>query len=427
MALAAVLLVAGCTTSSGRPDAAACTSICRGTLAGAQYLIRMPSHWNGVLLINSHGYRSPSRPAAGRPALSIGDTTGAGTDLVSRTLLEQGYALAGSGAAEQGWSTQAALTAADELYRRFVQLHGTPTRTYAWGGSFGGLVTELLAERAEWVDGAAPLCGAVAGPLDNFDNFLEAAWATKVLLAPQLRVTGLASRTQVKDEVQLARTVISTAVVGGAGADGPAKVAYLATLLGLPAQSEQHPSGRPLAALADTLRSYVSFAIAIGYELDQRFGGNPAGTSAPPTPSAAVAAAVTTLGGDAAAYAASLAAAPAIAADPAARQAAQASGEPTGRLRVPTVTLHGEADPIAIVSNEKVLHDRVAAAGAGARLQQLYAAPAGPGSGIGHCVFTAPQVVATIDALDDWVRSGTRAPVPADLTADFSPAAWPEP
>ena len=46
-----------------------------------------------------------------------------------------------------------------------------PARAYVWGSSLGGLVTEQLAERASWVDGAAPMCGVVGGSLVNFDNW----------------------------------------------------------------------------------------------------------------------------------------------------------------------------------------------------------------------------------------------------------------
>ena len=127
--------------------------------------------------------------------------------------------------------------------------------------------------------------------------------------------------------------------------------------------------------------------------------------------------------------------------DRAARAAVSRLGEPTGNIRVPTVTLHTTADPLVLVQNESLFAERVRAANRQARLLQLFVRPPATFSapapyGAGHCNFTAQQRLATVGLLDDWVRAGQR-PTAADvraattqvpgLDAGYVPPAWPGP
>lgn len=76
----------------------------------------------------------------------------------------------------------------------FVERVGRPDRTYVWGDSLGGLITQLLAERhPDWVDGAAPLCGVLGGTNRNFDLALDLAFAVKALVDPKFKISGYAS------------------------------------------------------------------------------------------------------------------------------------------------------------------------------------------------------------------------------------------
>src|SRR5580700_7421075 len=64
-----------------------------GTLAsGAQWKARVPRHWNGTLLLYSHGYSPTLRP----PELAPPQLEG--------WLLAHGYALAASSYAKGGWA-----------------------------------------------------------------------------------------------------------------------------------------------------------------------------------------------------------------------------------------------------------------------------------------------------------------------------------
>ena len=60
------------------------------------------------------------------------------------------------------------VAAAEDLHSWFVKNVAEPRRVYVWGESLGGLITEMLAEKhRDWVSGAAPMCGVLAGANAN--------------------------------------------------------------------------------------------------------------------------------------------------------------------------------------------------------------------------------------------------------------------
>lgn len=219
-----------------------------------------------------------SGKGAGKPALSQADTTGTGRDGTSRALLAAGYALTGSSYSSNGWAVHDAVVAANDLHERFVELMGQPKRTYVWGSSLGRLITELIAERFGWVDGAAPLCGVVAGPLLTFDHLLEAVVLTKALLVPGLQVGGWTSPGQARRQL-LAASASAQRAAGDFAGKGAAKVVFIAGMLGLPSRTQKFTGSdlRSLAAAAaQALQGYLFLAITALYEASQRFNGNPA-------------------------------------------------------------------------------------------------------------------------------------------------------
>lgn len=421
-----------CTSSNERNSKDCLDKSCTGTIDGANYAIRVPKKWNGTLLLYSHGYRPTTSPNL--PTLSNSDGTGKGEDAVSQLLLSKGYALAGSSYAKQGWATADALKAADDLYHRFVSLKGKPKRTYAWGISLGGLVTELLDERADWVDGAVAFCGAVAGPLLNFDNWSSATFAVKTLVAPQLRLTGFPNLVAANAEGQLAARQLTIAAADRTNGAAAAAL-YAADSAGLPDKTAQFPGNNPATegdGAIQVLQQYVRLWYLLEPDLEQRFGGVPAqvSTSAPQLTDAE-SSLVATLHGDVASLGAKLASAGGVPADQQARTAAEASGTPTGKLRAPLLTLHGVYDSIVIAANETVLHDRVVQAGKADLLQQSYMMPTGT-TGYGHCGFTPQQVVGTLTTLDTWVRTGHKPTQQDEASAagqgidpNYQPPAWP--
>ncbi|HYZ01113.1 MAG TPA: hypothetical protein VFA92_06425, partial [Candidatus Binatia bacterium] len=93
-----LLLVAGCGTTAAATGPGAASEH-GGYTGGAPYRIEVPAHWNGTLLLYSHGYASPQSRMPG---------TDAPSRQVATSLLAAGYALAGSAYSQQGWSVEQA-------------------------------------------------------------------------------------------------------------------------------------------------------------------------------------------------------------------------------------------------------------------------------------------------------------------------------
>jgi pimeloyl-ACP methyl ester carboxylesterase len=79
--------------------------------------------------------------------------------------------------------------------------------------------------------------------------------------------------------------------------------------------------------------------------------------------------------------------------------------EPTGRLRIPVLTMHDTMDPINPFWHEEIYAKRVLAAGADDLLVQRSFEQ------WGHCVFTVEERVAAFLDLVDWVENGIK-PIP---------------
>ncbi len=428
-----------------------CGGTCAGELAGAKYAIKLPKKWNGTLLLYSHGYRfaqpgppdfTPVRTSA---QVTSTDSDGTGSDALSQRLLADGYALAGSGYRSNGWAVADGVSAGEAVYKKFVATVGRPKRTYVWGDSLGGLITEILAEKdSSFVDGAAPMCGAVAGPNLNLDVALDVAFALKTLIDPALQLTGFTSADEANAQWKQAAVAVQKAAADTKGG-GTAKVLFIGALVGAPQKTATYDGHDIVSQVKATVESLLT-ALAYGtlgrYDVEQRAKGNPssnAGVDYALRISTAESALVTQVGGKPTTYEAQLAAAPRTTADQSARAAFEKLGDTTGAIKVPTVTMHTEDDPLVLVSNESILAQRVEKHAANGRFAQLYIAPpatypetTGAPYGAGHCVFSDQQREGLIKTLDTWVRSGVY-PVAAGLgkvigpglDATFTPLPWP--
>ena len=216
---------------------------CTGTLDGAKYEIDMPKVWNGTLLIYSHGYRE-AQPAP--PDFAPVDTTAepapgwsSGQQEVGLALLDKGYAIAGSSYKTNGWAVTDGVKADEELHQLFVDKVAKPDRTIVWGDSLGGLITEVVSEKhPEWVDGAIPLCGVLAGPNKNLDLALDVAYAIKTLIYPQLKLTGYSSDAEAVANWEGAAKAIVAA--GKDTANGVPKILLVAALVDAAGQTSTY-------------------------------------------------------------------------------------------------------------------------------------------------------------------------------------------
>ncbi|MCU1593045.1 MAG: hypothetical protein JWO12_437 [Frankiales bacterium] len=396
-----------------------CGASCNGVIDGAAYKIEMPTTWNGTLLLWSHGYRTaiPAPPDFAPVNTAADDAPSAGA---AQALLAKGYALAGSAYATNGWAVQDGVKAGEQLRDLFLRNVGKPRRTYVWGASLGGLITELISEKhPDWVSGAAPECGAVAGTTENLDGALAIAYMVKTLIDPTLKITNYASSQEsVAAFAQAAKAVEKTAadVAGG----GTAKVVAIATIAHLATQTKTydgHDAVSGISAKAEAIITDLGFSTFGQQEFATRVGGQGLDISGVDLGAAVTDAdrqTVKSYGGDLDALLKTLKDGVRPEVDSAARDKAKAQGETTGKVTHPTVTLHDEQDPLVIPQNERVLGDRFFATKSTGELTQLftkppatYAAPAPYGAG--HCNFTDTEQTGLIATLDGWVRTGVKA------------------
>ena len=161
-----------------------------GRIGDANFVIDMPSSWNGALLVYSHGYRPPSSDPSCAPSNAAvwalcNPGQDAGDPLTRQAVLGQGFALAGSSYSTMGWSVEAALHDQIALMDHFAAEHGQPTRSIAWGHSLGGMITAGLVQRdPDRFAGALPMCGVLAGGVAVWNVGLDGEFIFKTLLAP---------------------------------------------------------------------------------------------------------------------------------------------------------------------------------------------------------------------------------------------------
>lgn len=170
---------------------------CQGTTSdSAPYVMQVPANFNGTLVLYSHGFRPNVPVPKGIPGYGGYTVTNTpqpgpivgGTDTsVIAYLLGNGYAVAGSGFARQGWNADSAIATDAELIGTFKTQFPTTKHVVAWGESLGGFVTQGLAEKfPNLVDAVAPMCLA-----DNIGAELTAAgdflWGVKTLFDPSIK------------------------------------------------------------------------------------------------------------------------------------------------------------------------------------------------------------------------------------------------
>ncbi|MFI9569140.1 alpha/beta hydrolase [Streptomyces rishiriensis] len=376
-----------------------------GTLPdGATWIADVPDHWNGTLLLFSHGFG----PTVARNAP---------TEAVRTELLAQGYAMAGSSYDPHGsmWALDSAerdqFAALDAVTAKI----GAPRRTLAVGQSMGGLVNAQLArDGGGRIDGALGQCGLVAGATDLDDYQLDAEYTIARLLLPAQEVPLVRFRAAAEASATADR--LTKAVTDAQSTpQGRARIALAAAFLNLPAWAPGADRPAPDDWAGQQEQQYAWFAQGIlafveggRYAVEQSVGGNNswnrgvdyarllAGSAHAPQVRALYRAA----GLDLRADLRTLTEGAAVTADPAAvRTAARTSSAGQG-LDVPLLDIHTTADNLVPVEQEHRFAARVRASGDGALLRQAYVERQG------HCAFTTAETVAALHALEHRVSTG---------------------
>jgi pimeloyl-ACP methyl ester carboxylesterase len=201
-ALLATLVVASPANASATGptcDGATPVQTCTGTTSdGAAYKMVVPATFNGTVTIWSHGFGgnttipgvfsvdSSAQLAPNAPGDNGGNAT------LIKYLTDQGVALMGSGFSTQGWNLDEALKTNAELVGIFKTKFTTTKKVVAWGYSMGGGITQAFAEKNPELISSA----AVINPVDAFNAqtkyFIDLLWLMKTWFDPSIKLTGYA-------------------------------------------------------------------------------------------------------------------------------------------------------------------------------------------------------------------------------------------
>ena len=353
---------------------------------GALYWIAIPAEWNKVLVVHAHG-----GPELGTPTLARG-----AEDLQRwAVMVKAGYAWAGSTYRRGGYGVTVAAEDTERLRQLFIERFGKPRRTVLHGQSYGAGVAAKAAELygPPAYDGVLLTSGVLGGGNNAYEFRLdlrvvyqqvchnhpkpdEPAYPLWQGLPPDSKLT----------RAELAERVKECTGVGLPAAQRtPEQAARLHTIL-----SVVHIPER-------SLLGHLNWATWLFQDLTQkRLGGrNPFGNAK----------VVYSGSGDDAALNKQV---QRYAADPQAVAALAADSRPTGRLKLPVLTLHAIHDPTAFVELESAYREIVEAAGASSWLVQTFSDEAD------HSYLGDPEYPALLTALLRWVDDGER-PTPESV------------
>lgn len=408
--LVLLMLLSGLTFTTNRVAHAA-TSSCvtsidkplQGTLGGANYIISVPSNWNGTLVLYSHGYVFPGNKLV---AYDAGDA------LTRAALLQQGYALAGSSYSQNGWALQQAFHDQIALLDFFDATCGHPTRTIAWGHSLGGIITAGLVQLYPGrFAGALPMCGVLAGGIGTWNQALDSAFAFKVLLAGNaLPIVHISDPTGAFNQ---AESILETAQQT---AQGKARIALSAALADVPGwfnTGSPEPASKDFTAQEQNQFLWedkvdFSFAFFARAELEARAGGNPSWNTDVnyrkqlelSSDSREVVALYKQAGLNLNKDLKTLNTSPRITADPQAVEYLNRYISFNGDLNIPVLTMHTTGDGLVANQDEQAYASVVRSEGDAKLLRQIFVHRAG------HCAFTPAETLAAFQTLIHRLNTG---------------------
>ena len=382
-------------------DGATPVQTCTGTTSdGALYKMVIPATFNGTVTIWSHGFGSNTYvPGYTAPIDSSAQLapngpgqTGGNPELV-KYLTDKGVAVMGSGFSTQAWNLDEALKTNVELIGIFKAKFTTTKKVVAWGYSMGGGITQALAEKNPELLASA----AVMNPVDAFNAqtkyFIDLLWLVKTWFDPSIKLSGYApglagDLQMLQDGAKYAAvlTALKGAVATGAwpttssasakaleakGIPSRSALLMIGLLAGVSTQSTSFdsiatPGGAaitawplayaPALAVLENLSNVLLFALAGARDLDAKMGGAWADNQKTDYSKQLSEEDRTVfnagLGGNASitgmlsTLVAANPDAPRIKGDAAAMAKAAALYQNTGKIKVPTVMMIGQHDPI---------------------------------------------------------------------------------
>ncbi len=374
----------------------------KGSLAsGSKFLVHVPAHWNGILLLYSRGLPLP-----------VGEAPWSADDPLFAGLLNEGYAIAGTGGTGF-WPLEETFANQSELLDTFANLVEAPKETIAWGFSIGGITTAGLVQlMPDRLSGALPLCGNLAGAVGVHNRELDIAFVFKTLLAPDspLDLVRISSPGQ---NLELATSILEQAQ---RSAEGRARLALSAAIGNIPGWYD--PASPEPAADDFTKQQENQFCwydevgilvfFALRAQVERRAGGNPSWnvgvdyqarlTSS--INSQQVYWLYRTAKLELEADLAALSRGHRIEPEPDAVRYLEQHIVFSGNLQgTPVLALHTSGDGLVTPDNEQAYADVVDWAGGNHLLRQLYLRRGG------HCTHTTAEVVTALRALVDRIET----------------------
>jgi pimeloyl-ACP methyl ester carboxylesterase len=387
------------------------------SLDGVTFKIRIPGNWNGTLLVYLQGTKTG--PAPLEPMLVPPVLPGSQPPL-EETLLSRGYALAASQVSTAEWQQKAEVQDTFALISYFRGRVGEPMRVILLGTSLGGLAAlRLIEENPRSFDAAIATCPPAAGAPLRFDRTLDFALAYEAVFGwPD----AWGPVNDLKPGINFARDV--NPVVPWPKPDGSNRPGWEFIRL---------VSGISPEAFwtTDPIWGYTGFFLNMFWTTQQREAMEAWATG----PIVQHLSGPYSLKPEEKTYLAGLGLAPdellakmnarlPIEACARCRDFAYRFGTVRGALTKPVITLHTTADTLADVSHESAYRAAVEAWGCTDLLAQAYV------SAVGHCAFTATQLLTTLEAMEKWLDNGVRPdavsfPEAQGFDNRFVPPPWP--
>jgi hypothetical protein len=373
------------------PEAVANIAICYLAKldSGAYVLAAMPKRWNGNLIVFAHGGPSLDPPKADS---SKGDFTKYAVEV------ERGFGWVASSYRRQGYGVQMAGADTEDARKFFIDRIAKPRRVILHGASYGGLVAAKLieshaknADGSPNYDGALLNSGLVSGSAVGYEfrADLRGVYQYYCKNLPRPNETqyplwmGIPADSKMTPKDLDARVDECTGVSNPAPARSELQKQNLANILGV------------IGVPENLLVRHMQTATFIFRDINQRItSGRSAFTNMAILYKGSSDDAALNRGVER------------FAADPAAREALKADGQPTGALPIPMVAIHSINDPQVAVEVESHYRDAVSAWGDADRLVQAYTDEPQ------HTGQSAPEIAGALEVLMQWIEFGYKPDAP---------------
>jgi hypothetical protein len=388
-----------------------------GDIDGAPYRIAVPANWNGTLLVYGHGYRDK----ADHPG-EVDNRTAelAPNPALATVLLAQGYALSGSAYKDNGWAVEEGTQDLKNVVTYFRDNITKPDRTILWAFSMGTVIGFDSMERFGGIyDGALCGCAVGAGAPQSWDSAGDLALAYDTLFGMP---SAWGTFGDVRDDIDFESEVQPKLIAEVTNSNNFPKFEFIRLVVGTPGRGINPPP--PPAFYPGWLFTDMFFSLEARSELERRAGGpivqnlnrNYSLTPAEKMylasfgiPAAVIDGWLLQMNGQRYVNAPNYS-----------RNYVEHNANYSGKIKNPVLTMHTVIDPLVTVSQEAEYAETVNKAGRSRSLFQTYT------NSNGHCNFTGPQLITAVNAINTWVKDGTKPtaatfPAPLGFLPNFVP------